>query len=121
MQRVIFQFEHTSSDLFVDCLAVTTWLIWIVHRTITLNTEDRNFSVSVLPYKDLKSEDIWTTIPFLTMEDDVFAKICPVCYVINSFFFQILLRWRLERRHRCQTDTTTILCHNECKRALINT
>uniref|UniRef100_A0ACB8GBX1 Uncharacterized protein n=1 Tax=Sphaerodactylus townsendi TaxID=933632 RepID=A0ACB8GBX1_9SAUR len=44
-------------------------------RTITLNTEDGNFSVSMILYKDPHFEDMWTTIPFLTLEDNVFVKV----------------------------------------------
>ncbi|XP_062981765.1 pancreatic secretory granule membrane major glycoprotein GP2-like [Elgaria multicarinata webbii] len=44
-------------------------------RTITLNTEDGNFSVSMMLYKDQYFEDMWTTIPFLTLEDNIFVKI----------------------------------------------
>ncbi|XP_053147039.1 pancreatic secretory granule membrane major glycoprotein GP2-like isoform X2 [Hemicordylus capensis] len=44
-------------------------------RTITLNTEDGNFSVSMVLYKDQYFEDMWTTIPFLTLEDNIFVKI----------------------------------------------
>nr|XP_028579438.1 pancreatic secretory granule membrane major glycoprotein GP2-like isoform X1 [Podarcis muralis] len=44
-------------------------------RTITLNTEDGNFSVSMMLYKDRHFEDMWTTIPFLTLEDNVFVKV----------------------------------------------
>ncbi|KAM4542572.1 alpha-tectorin [Odontesthes bonariensis] len=44
-------------------------------RTITLNTEDGNFSVSMLLYKDEAFEDRWTTVPSLTLEDNIFVKI----------------------------------------------
>ncbi|KYO37735.1 pancreatic secretory granule membrane major glycoprotein GP2-like [Alligator mississippiensis] len=44
-------------------------------RTITLNTEDGNFSVSMMLYKDPDFEDMWTTIPFLTLEDNIFVKV----------------------------------------------
>lgn len=60
MKRGIFQFRHAAYDLFVDCLTLTLSSIWIIHRMITLYTEDVNFSVSVLLYKDLRFEDIET-------------------------------------------------------------
>ncbi|KAM9787075.1 pancreatic secretory granule membrane major glycoprotein GP2 [Syngnathus typhle] len=44
-------------------------------RTITLNTEDGNFSVSMLLYKDEAFEDKWTTVPSLTLDDDIFVKV----------------------------------------------
>ncbi|XP_061482083.1 pancreatic secretory granule membrane major glycoprotein GP2-like [Rhineura floridana] len=44
-------------------------------RSIILNTEDGNFSVSMLLYKDQHFEDMWTTIPFLTLEDNIFVKV----------------------------------------------
>ncbi|XP_074516551.1 pancreatic secretory granule membrane major glycoprotein GP2 isoform X1 [Sebastes fasciatus] len=44
-------------------------------RTITLNTEDGNFSVSMLLYKDDAFEDRWTTVPSLTLDDDIFVKV----------------------------------------------
>ncbi|KAF3845593.1 hypothetical protein F7725_008756 [Dissostichus mawsoni] len=44
-------------------------------RTITLNTEDGNFSVSMLLFKDEAFEDRWTTVPSLRLEDHVFVKI----------------------------------------------
>ncbi|KAJ7342020.1 hypothetical protein JRQ81_008401 [Phrynocephalus forsythii] len=44
-------------------------------RTITLNTEDGNFSVSMMLYKDQHFEDMWTTIPLLTLEDNIFVKV----------------------------------------------
>ncbi|XP_042325239.1 pancreatic secretory granule membrane major glycoprotein GP2-like isoform X2 [Sceloporus undulatus] len=44
-------------------------------RSITLNTEDGNFSVSMMLYKDQHFEDMWTTIPFLTLEDNIFVKV----------------------------------------------
>ncbi|XP_023968558.1 alpha-tectorin-like isoform X2 [Chrysemys picta bellii] len=44
-------------------------------RTITLNTEDGNFSVSMMLYKDPNFEDMWTTVPFLTLEDNIFVKV----------------------------------------------
>uniref|UniRef100_A0A3Q2WSA6 Si:dkeyp-110a12.4 n=1 Tax=Haplochromis burtoni TaxID=8153 RepID=A0A3Q2WSA6_HAPBU len=42
---------------------------------ITLNTEDGNFSVSMLLYKDEAFEDRWTTVPSLTLEDNIFVKV----------------------------------------------
>ncbi|KAG9268682.1 pancreatic secretory granule membrane major glycoprotein GP2 [Astyanax mexicanus] len=44
-------------------------------RTITLNTEDGNFSVSMLLYKDEAYEDKWTTVPSLTLEDNIYVKV----------------------------------------------
>ncbi|XP_039641536.1 uromodulin [Perca fluviatilis] len=44
-------------------------------RTITLNTEDGNFSVSMLLYKDDAFKDRWTTVPSLTLDDDIFVKV----------------------------------------------
>ncbi|MBN3311120.1 TECTA protein, partial [Amia calva] len=44
-------------------------------RTITLNTEDGNFSVSMMLYKDEDFEDKWTTVPFLTLEDNIYVKV----------------------------------------------
>ncbi|XP_030211777.1 pancreatic secretory granule membrane major glycoprotein GP2 [Gadus morhua] len=50
-------------------------LVRVDVRTITLTTEDGNFSVSMLLYKDRAFEDRWTTVPSLTLEDDIFVKI----------------------------------------------
>ncbi|KAM8913197.1 pancreatic secretory granule membrane major glycoprotein GP2 [Spinachia spinachia] len=47
-------------------------------RTITLNTEDGNFSVSMLLYKDKAFEDRWTTVPSLTLDDDIYVKVFMV-------------------------------------------
>ncbi|KAH0622363.1 hypothetical protein JD844_024611 [Phrynosoma platyrhinos] len=44
-------------------------------RSFKLNTEDGNFSVSMMLYKDQHFEDMWTTIPFLTLEDNIFVKV----------------------------------------------
>ncbi|KAL4624012.1 alpha-tectorin-like [Arapaima gigas] len=44
-------------------------------RTITLNTEDGNFSVALMLYKDKNFEDKWTTVPFLTLEDNIYVKV----------------------------------------------
>ncbi|XP_043924696.1 uromodulin-like [Protopterus annectens] len=44
-------------------------------RTITLNTEDGNFSVSMVLYKDENFVDKWTTVPFLKLEDNIFVKV----------------------------------------------
>nr|XP_020666864.1 pancreatic secretory granule membrane major glycoprotein GP2-like [Pogona vitticeps] len=44
-------------------------------RTITLNTEDGNFSVSMMLYKDQHFEHMWTTVPLLTLEDNIFVKV----------------------------------------------
>lgn len=61
-------------------LNVNMWLLWSSSfcRTITLNTEDGNFSVSMLLYKDEAFEDRWTTVPSLTLEDDIFVKVFMV-------------------------------------------
>ncbi|CAL8284697.1 unnamed protein product [Lota lota] len=50
-------------------------LVRVDVRTITLNTEDGNFSVSMLLYKDQAFEDKWTTVPSLTLDDNIFVKI----------------------------------------------
>lgn len=47
-------------------------------RTITLNTEDGNFSVSMLLYKDEAFQDKWTTVPSLTLDDNIFVKVYMV-------------------------------------------
>ncbi|XP_060631577.2 pancreatic secretory granule membrane major glycoprotein GP2-like [Anolis sagrei] len=44
-------------------------------RSIILNTEDGNFSVSMMLYKDQHFEDMWTTIPFLSLEDNIFVRV----------------------------------------------
>ncbi|XP_030247688.1 pancreatic secretory granule membrane major glycoprotein GP2-like [Sparus aurata] len=44
-------------------------------KPITLNTEDGKFSVSMLLYKDEAFEDRWTTVPSLTLEDEIFVKV----------------------------------------------
>ncbi|XP_010876827.2 alpha-tectorin isoform X2 [Esox lucius] len=44
-------------------------------KTITLNTEDGNFSVSMLLYKDEDFEDRWTTVPSLTLDDNIYVKV----------------------------------------------
>ncbi|KAG7265846.1 hypothetical protein CRUP_010488 [Coryphaenoides rupestris] len=49
-------------------------LVRVDVRTITLNTEDGNFSVSMLLYKDQAFQDKWTTVPSLTLDDDIFVK-----------------------------------------------
>lgn len=57
----------------------TRLLMWcFVYRTITLNTEDGNFSVSMLLYKDEAFEDRWTTVPSLTLDDNIFVKVFMV-------------------------------------------
>lgn len=76
-----------------------TGFLWCLHRpshcnyVIDLNCPQNDYIehrrwefLSVLLYKDLKFEDIRTTIPFLTLEDNIFVKINLVCYIINSFF-----------------------------------
>lgn len=50
----------------------------LLYRTITLNTEDGNFSVSMLLYKDEAFEDRWTTVPSLTLDDNIFVKVFMV-------------------------------------------
>ncbi|XP_051578100.1 pancreatic secretory granule membrane major glycoprotein GP2-like [Myxocyprinus asiaticus] len=50
-------------------------LIRVDVRTITLNTEDGNFSVSMLLYKDEEFLDKWTTVPSLTLEDNIYVKV----------------------------------------------
>lgn len=57
----------------------------LFNRTITLNTEDGNFSVSMMLYKDPNFEDMWTTIPFLTLEDNIYVKVKMVLRVIDSW------------------------------------
>ncbi|XP_063297440.1 alpha-tectorin-like [Pelobates fuscus] len=44
-------------------------------RTITLSTEDGNFSVSMMLYKDEGFHDMWTTVPSLQLEDNIFVRI----------------------------------------------
>ncbi|KAM5165217.1 alpha-tectorin-like [Mantella aurantiaca] len=44
-------------------------------RTITLTTEDGNFSVSMMLYKDEAFQDMWTSIPFLKLDDNIFVKV----------------------------------------------
>uniref|UniRef100_M4ALQ6 Si:dkeyp-110a12.4 n=1 Tax=Xiphophorus maculatus TaxID=8083 RepID=M4ALQ6_XIPMA len=55
---------------------------------ITLNTEDGNFSVSMLLYKDEAFEDMWRTVPSLTLDENIFAKV---------FMIPAHLMLRLER------------------------
>ncbi|KAM6961065.1 pancreatic secretory granule membrane major glycoprotein GP2 [Aplochiton taeniatus] len=57
-------------------------------RTIILNTEDGNFSVSMLLYKDKAFEDKWTTVPSLTLDDNIYVKV---------FMIPAHLRLRVER------------------------
>ncbi|XP_051781251.1 pancreatic secretory granule membrane major glycoprotein GP2 isoform X1 [Erpetoichthys calabaricus] len=47
-------------------------------RTITLNTENGSFSVSMMLYKDENFTDKWTTVPFLTLEDHIYVKVFMV-------------------------------------------
>ncbi|KAK6489059.1 pancreatic secretory granule membrane major glycoprotein GP2-like isoform X1 [Huso huso] len=47
-------------------------------RTITLSTEDGNFSVSMMLYKDEGFEDKWTDVPFLALEDNIYVKVYMV-------------------------------------------
>ncbi|KAM4043670.1 pancreatic secretory granule membrane major glycoprotein GP2-like [Anomaloglossus baeobatrachus] len=44
-------------------------------RTITLSTEDGNFSVSMILYKDEEFQDMWTTIPSLKLDDNIFVRV----------------------------------------------
>ncbi|XP_072313853.1 uromodulin [Eucyclogobius newberryi] len=44
-------------------------------RTIMLNTEDGNFSVSMVLFKDEAFRDQWTTVPSLTLDDDIYVKV----------------------------------------------
>ncbi|XP_068121022.1 pancreatic secretory granule membrane major glycoprotein GP2-like, partial [Hyperolius riggenbachi] len=44
-------------------------------RTITLSTEDGNFSVSMMLYKDEAFQDMWTTVPFLKLDDNIFVRV----------------------------------------------
>ncbi|XP_048126754.1 pancreatic secretory granule membrane major glycoprotein GP2 isoform X1 [Alosa alosa] len=44
-------------------------------RTITLNTEDGNFSVAMLLYKDQDFQDKWTTVPSLGLDDNIYVKV----------------------------------------------
>lgn len=71
-------------------------------RTITLNTEDGNFSVSMLLYKDEAFEDRWTTVPSLTLDDNIFVKVFMVNHQDKVHFngsFYTLLRfvWDLSK------------------------
>ena len=78
--------EWTSGDLFVfylnDLRPLSDTISFLTRvcfdRTITLNTEDGNFSVSMLLYKDEAFEDRWTTVPSLSLEDDIFVKVFMV-------------------------------------------
>ncbi|KAG9463199.1 hypothetical protein GDO78_022214 [Eleutherodactylus coqui] len=51
-------------------------------RTITLSTEDGNFSVSMMLYKDEEFQDMWTTVPSLTLDDNIFVRV----YMIPEHF-----------------------------------
>uniref|UniRef100_A0A8C6TAS0 Si:dkeyp-110a12.4 n=1 Tax=Neogobius melanostomus TaxID=47308 RepID=A0A8C6TAS0_9GOBI len=44
-------------------------------RTITLNTEDGNFSVSMLLFKDEAFQDQWMTVPSLSLDDNIYVKV----------------------------------------------
>ncbi|KAM9316765.1 uromodulin-like [Gastrophryne carolinensis] len=44
-------------------------------RTIKLSTEDGNFSVSMMLYKDEAFQDMWTTVPSLKLEDNIFVRV----------------------------------------------
>lgn len=62
--------------------------------------------------EDPKFEDTWTTIPFLSMEEDVFVKINLVSSVTNSFLKYF---WGEDW---CQTADTASVFPHEFKRAL---
>lgn len=51
-----------------------------------MNTEDGNFCILLLVSEDPKFENMWTTITFLSLEEDVSVKINLVSSVTNSFF-----------------------------------
>ncbi|XP_044148317.1 ZP domain-containing protein-like [Bufo gargarizans] len=44
-------------------------------RTITLSTEDGNFSVSMMLYKDEEFQNMWTTVPSLKLDDNIFVRV----------------------------------------------
>ncbi|KAJ6660179.1 hypothetical protein lerEdw1_018106 [Lerista edwardsae] len=72
------QYVFSIKTNFTDCgtrMANGENKISVDIRTITLNTEDGNFSVSMMLYKDPNFEDMWTTIPFLTLEDNIYVKV----------------------------------------------
>uniref|UniRef100_A0A3P9LTM8 Si:dkeyp-110a12.4 n=1 Tax=Oryzias latipes TaxID=8090 RepID=A0A3P9LTM8_ORYLA len=46
-----------------------------VDVSITLSTEDGNFSVSMLLFKDEAFQDRWTTVPALALDQDVFVRV----------------------------------------------
>lgn len=46
-----------------------------VCRSITLSTEDGNFSVSMLLFKDEAFQDRWTTVPALALDQDIFVRV----------------------------------------------
>ncbi|XP_061600150.1 pancreatic secretory granule membrane major glycoprotein GP2 [Cololabis saira] len=69
-------------------------------RTITLNTEDGNFSVSMVLFKDQAFQDRWTTVPSLTLDDDIFVKV---------FMIPAHLTLRVER---CWATPTSDPYHN---------
>lgn len=55
-----------------------------VLRTITLNTEDGNFSVAMMLYKDQDFLDEWTTVPSLGLDDSIFVKVFMVGHIFTS-------------------------------------
>ncbi|XP_036398060.1 uromodulin [Megalops cyprinoides] len=57
-------------------------------RTITLNTEDGNFSVAMVLFKDEEFQNKWNTTPFLMLDDTVYVK---------AFMIPAHLVLRLER------------------------
>ncbi|GCB66842.1 hypothetical protein scyTo_0010156 [Scyliorhinus torazame] len=44
-------------------------------RTITLNTEDGNFSISMILFKDESYKEKWMTVPFLSLDDNIYVKV----------------------------------------------
>ncbi|XP_032877740.1 pancreatic secretory granule membrane major glycoprotein GP2-like [Amblyraja radiata] len=47
-------------------------------RTITLNTEDGNFSIAMMLFKDENYTDKWTSVPFLSLEDNIYVKVTMI-------------------------------------------
>lgn len=66
--------------------ALHLYIYTILSRTITLNTEDGNFSVSMLLYKDEDFEDKWTTVPSLTLDDNIYVKVLMVKITMSLSF-----------------------------------
>ncbi|CAJ0940177.1 unnamed protein product [Ranitomeya imitator] len=59
-------------------------------RTITLSTEDGNFSVSMMLYKDEEFQDMWTTIPSLKLEDNIFVRV-----FMKMVYYHLKETWQL--------------------------